>query len=140
VKRVFIDTNVPMYWAGEDSQYKSACGRILSAVASGEIEGVTDAEVLQEILYRYSTIGKKEIGWKIFDGFHAVVDTILPVTEDDISLARHLQEQYDLRPRDLVHAAVMLNAGIKEICTVDRHFDRIAGISRIDPLHFYMPR
>jgi len=42
---VFIDTNIPMYWAGADSPYKASCGAVLSAIESGELKAVTDTEV-----------------------------------------------------------------------------------------------
>jgi len=131
--RVFIDVNVPMYAAGGESSYKTPCQQVLRAVAVGEIEGVTDAEALQEILYRYSLIGKREQARKVFDAFRRALGAILPITEQDVLLARYLHEMYDIRPRDLVHAAVMLNAGITEICSADADFDRIEGIHRIDP-------
>jgi predicted nucleic acid-binding protein len=38
-----------------------------------------------------------------------------------------------MAPRDWLHLAVMLNNGITEIISVDRHFDDIEGITRIDP-------
>ena len=42
-------------------------------------------------------------------------------------LERHPQ----LRPRDAVHAATMLNNGIESILTADSHFDNLAGITPV---------
>jgi len=36
--------------------------------------------------------------------------------------------------RDAIHAATMMNNGIKEIISTDPHFDLIHEIKRIDPL------
>jgi len=125
-----------MYWAGADSPYKSSCGAVLSAIESGELKAVTDTEVFQEILHRYTSIRKMEIARQVFDDLYDMMDAVLPVTEDDIRLARQLHEIYDVRARDLVHVAVMLNAGITDICSVDSHFDQIGGIRRIDPRRY----
>jgi predicted nucleic acid-binding protein len=38
-----------------------------------------------------------------------------------------------LAARDAVHAAVVLVYGLTGICTFDRDFERIPGISRIEP-------
>ena len=136
MKPVFIDSNIPMYWAGQDSELKEPCRRILEATASRQIEGVTSSEVFQEILYRFWALRDIATGHAIFDRFRIVVTEILPVGAEDVLLARQLQEKYQLGPRDLVHAAVMLNNGITTIITADRDFDKIPGIKRLDPLYF----
>lgn len=51
--RVLIDANIPMYAAGKSSPYKEPCKEILAQIALGMLDGVTDVEVFQEILYRY---------------------------------------------------------------------------------------
>ena len=134
--QLFIDTNIPMYWAGEDSPFKAACGRVFSAIDAGEVEAVTDCEVFQEIFHRYTAIGKPDIARMVFDTFYKAVHVVLPVAKRDVLLARELHESYNVKSRDLVHAAVMLNAGIADICSVDLHFDQIKGIRRIDPRNF----
>lgn len=41
-----------------------------------------------------------------------------------------------LSSRDLVHLAVMLNHGVEAILTMDRHFDSVSQVRRIDPSEF----
>ena len=41
-----------------------------------------------------------------------------------------------MAPRDWLHLAVMLNNGITDIISADRHFDDIEGITRLDPREF----
>lgn len=134
---IFVDTNVPMYAAGEPHPLKEPCQRVIKEIASGRIDAVTDCEVFQEILYRYLKIGEREKGFQIFDYFHRIMaGRILAVEEGDVQLARELAEEYDLSPRDLIHLAVMQNNEIREITTADEDFDRVAGIRRIDPTKF----
>jgi hypothetical protein len=56
------------------------------------------------------------------------------VYASDVSLAATLFEQYpQLSARDLIHVAVMQRMGAKHIVSADRAFDRIEGITRLDP-------
>jgi hypothetical protein len=53
----FIDANIPMYAAGAEHPLKRPCIAILEAIAHDELAAVTNVEVVQEILYRYSALG-----------------------------------------------------------------------------------
>ena len=130
----FLDTCIPIYAAGMDHPYREPCARIVLAVADGKIEAVTDAEVIQEIAYRFHAIRRRAEGLKIAEAFLALVETVLPVTRREIARSLHLQRSYPfLSPRDAVHVAVMEGAGLSRIVTADRHFDRIEEVERVDP-------
>jgi uncharacterized protein len=135
--KVFIDTNIPIYATGKDHPFKKKCLDILESIAREEIEAYTDTEVLQEILYRYYYINQRKPGLEIFDLFATIMDgAILPVLHGDIMLARLLAEKEEtvrLYPWDLIHLAVMMNNGIKQIITADRGFLNIPGIEVITP-------
>jgi hypothetical protein len=136
--RIFIDVNIPMYAAGREHPLRGPCQRAVKALAAGEIDGVTDAEVFQEILYRYLHIGERDKGFQVFDQFHRLMEgRILPVTDADLFETRLLAERLPrLGARDLIHLALMTRHGIQRILTADRHFDAIDGIQRLDPLDF----
>lgn len=137
-ENIFIDTTVPMYAGGETSTFKSACQHVLKQCARGTILGVTDAEVFQEILYRYDNINEKTKGQKIFDHFYNILKgNILPITQNTIKKARNLQEKYKrLNPRDLIHLSVMEEREIKKIITVDKDFDQLDHVKRLTPQSF----
>ncbi len=65
--RVFIDSNIPMYVAGTDHRNKEPARRFLARVQDGEIEGCTSTEVLQEILYRYTAVGRRDLAREVQD-------------------------------------------------------------------------
>ena len=44
-----------------------------------------------------------------------------------------LTTQPALPPRDALHAAVLQRHGLDHVISADRHFDVIAGITRLDP-------
>lgn len=135
---VFVDVNLPMYAAGAPHPLREPARRVIRAIATGQLAAVTDAEVFQEILYRYLHIGEREKGFRVFDRFYRImIGRILPVEEADVLHARGLAERYPaLSPRDLFHLAVMVRHGLTEIITADTGFDAIAEVQRIDPRSF----
>ena len=122
MNQVFVGTNVPMYAAGVPHPLREPCQRVIRTVATGKLDAVTNAEVFQEILYRYLHIGQREKGFLVFDHFHRVMlGHILPIEDTDVVRARELAEQYlTLGPRDLIHLAVMEHHQIQNIITTDR--------------------
>lgn len=132
--KVFIDSNIPMYVAGADHANRAPAMRFLERVRSGNVEGCTSTEILQEILYRYSAIGRRTLGAEVYDLFVQLCPVVFDVTLADIDGARQLLLDYPgLSARDCVHAAVMQSHELDVIATFDTGFDPVAGIRRLDP-------
>jgi hypothetical protein len=130
--RVFIDSNVPMYVAGRDHPLREPARRFLEQVQRGDIEGCTSTEVLQEILYRYVGLRRRDLAVEVYDLFVRLCAAVLPVGLADTDRARDILRQVaGASVRDAIHAAVMLNEGTTRIATFDKGFDSIPGIERI---------
>jgi predicted nucleic acid-binding protein len=128
--RVFIDSNIPMYVAGTEHPNRAPALRLLESVRAGSVEACTSTEVLQEILHRYSAIGRLDLARSVYDLFVQVVHEIFDVTLSDTDLARDLLTTTGgLSARDAVHAAVMLNRGVTSIATFDRGFERVGRVT-----------
>lgn len=132
----FLDTNIFMYAAGKPHEFKEPCISILSKVQSGELNAAIDTEVFQEILYRYHHINLSDKGvdlaWSMMD----IRFDVLPVTKKVIEVSLYFYQQYQnkgISPRDIIHVATMVQNDIKKIVSVDRHFDVIEEVQRIDP-------
>lgn len=138
MNRVFIDVNIPMYAAGTPHPLREPSQRVIMAIATGRLDAVTDAEVLQEILYRYLHIGEREKGFLVFDHFYRIMlGRILSIEDADVHRARFLAEQHPgLSARDVIHLAVMTRHQVEEILTADTAFDKIEQVRRIDPGRF----
>lgn len=131
---ILVDANVIMYAAGSDHPNKSESVSFLEQVASGEVEAVIDAEVLQEILHRYRAIGRWADGRKVYDLARRIFSVVLPVTVNVLDRTRMLLDQRArLTARDALHAAFVLEHGLDTICSFDRDFDRIPGLKRSLP-------
>jgi uncharacterized protein len=134
VTRLFLDSNVFLYAVGADSPHRDACRSVLQGVGQGTLDGVTSSEVLQEILH----VRSRRVG--VADATSAVraaaslVAEVLPVTSRDVLEACRLLESHSsLGARDALHAAVMKNSLVHVLVSVDRDFDRIADLKRIEP-------
>lgn len=130
---VFIDTCIFMYAVGADHPHKAPSIAAIQRVLSEELRGVLNTEVLQEILYRYSAIGKPRIGYDLFDTISTTFTTIWPITLEDVRLARHIQEKRRIKTRDAIHASTMQHHKVASVISYDTDFDRIPGIRRIVP-------
>jgi predicted nucleic acid-binding protein len=131
---VFVDANVPMYAVGAAHPLKQPCVDFLEAVARGEIVALTDAEVLQEILHRYSALSQRERAIEVVRLFVKVVPTVLPITLADVEGALDVHRRYEgLQARDSLHVAVMANNGVRRILSADQHFDVVGEVQRFDP-------
>jgi predicted nucleic acid-binding protein len=96
---------------------------------------VTDAEVLQEILHRNLSIGRREDGRSLVRQFANLMrGRIEPVLGGDVEYAALLsRELQELTARDLLHASVASRLRVDHLVTADRGFDKVASIVRLDP-------
>jgi predicted nucleic acid-binding protein len=132
---VFVDANVIMYSIGSPHPLREPCKKFLEKIKSREILGVTNTEVLQEILYRYFSIERSIIGEIAYRSMIEFCTDIFPITIVDTDKALEILKRVDgITSRDAIHAGTMIHNGIKEIISTDPHFDLIHEIKRIDPL------
>lgn len=130
--RVFIDSNIPMYVAGREHPFREPAQRFLVRVRSGEIEGCTSTEVLQEILYRYMGLKRVDLALEVYELFVRICPVVFPVTLADTDRAREaLRTAEGVSVRDVLHAAVMLNNDVRLVASFDRGFDAIADVERL---------
>jgi predicted nucleic acid-binding protein len=132
---IFIDSNVPMYLVGAEHPNKHAARRVLERLVAGGERLVTDAEVIQEVLHRYTAIDRRDAIGPCIDALLGLTDEVAEVTRDDALRARDLVCDPALAgssARDAIHVAVMERLGLTRILSFDRGFDRFDGLERID--------
>jgi len=124
--KVFVDSNIPMYVSGGAHPHREPARKFLERVRKRQVEACTSIEVLQEILYRYSAIGRRDLAREIYDLFVEICPVVLGLTLADTDRARDLLSAVDgISARDAVHAGVMLNHEVEWIATYDSGFRRV---------------
>ena len=134
---VFIDTAIVMYAGGGDHPLRDPSRRILMRVADQDLDGVISAEVIQEILHRFITVRRPEMGVAQANEAMDIFAPVLPITHALMRRVPDLATRYpQLQARDLVHVATCIHEGITEIISPDQAFDQVAELRRIDPSEF----
>lgn len=129
---IFLDSNVPMYLVGEDHPNKTATIRVLEVVTQRRERLVTDVEVFQELLHRYTALHRVDAIDVSFAALQGLVSETFSIELADVQAAKELvREGHRLSARDALHVAVMRRHGVDTIMTFDRGFDRIPGITRL---------
>ena len=129
---IFIDSNVPMYLVGAEHPNKArAISLVGNLIRNGE-RLVTNVEVYQEILHRYTAIRRTDAIDAAFRSLDAFVDGVLTFGMTEIRMARAIVGALKgVSARDALHAAIMRSNRIHRILSFDRGFDAISDIERL---------
>jgi len=121
-----------MYLVGAAHPHKRDAHQILERVVAEEERLVTDVEVLQEILHRYTAIDRRDAIQPAFDAILGIVDEVFAVELSDAESAKRIVlGNLRLSARDALHLAVMERRRITRILSFDAGFDGIPGVTRI---------
>lgn len=126
---IFVDSNIPMYLIGAAHPHKTDAQIILERLIAAGDRLVTDAEVLQEILHRYTAIDRENAIAPALRVTLDIVDVVIPIEKADVLRAAEITQR--LSARDALHIAIMERHGIRSILSFDADFDRWPGLQRI---------
>lgn len=121
-----------MYLVGAPHPNKDqAIAVLIRLVREGE-QFITDVEVYQEILHRYTSIHRLDAIAPAFQSLDAITDDVLTFGMDAVIAAKEMVISVDgLSARDALHAAVMRQAGVNRILSFDVGFDSCPGVQRV---------
>ena len=121
-----------MYLIGGDHPHKSGARRLLEDLAKDRERLVTDAEVFQEILHRYSSINRRDSIQPAFEILLALVDEILAVDLPAVARAKEILMAHPrISSRDALHLSIMERHEVERILSCDSGFDGFPGITRL---------
>jgi predicted nucleic acid-binding protein len=121
-----------MYLIGAAHPHKVEAQLILDRLIAAGQRLVTDVEVLQEILHRYTAIDKRDAIGPALQVTLDIVDEVMSIDKAEVLRAGEItQHRLSMSARDAVHIAVMERHGIRSILSFDRDFDQWPGLQRI---------
>lgn len=121
-----------MYLIGASHPHKTDAQLILERLVAAGERMVTDAEVLQEILHRYTAIDKREAIAACLQVTLEIVDDVLPINKAAVLRASEIVRGLkSLSARDALHLAIMERHSIRTIFSFDTDFDQWPGLQRI---------
>jgi predicted nucleic acid-binding protein len=128
---IFVDSNIPMYLIGAAHPRKAEAQILLERLIAAGERLVTDAEVLQEILHRYTAIERRDAIPAAMRLTLDIVDEVFPIEKADVLRASEItQNRAALSARDAIHIAIMERQAIRSILSFDTDFDRWPGLRR----------
>ena len=118
--RVYLDTNVFIYFLDRNRDYFPQVAPIIEAIESGLILGCTGDATIAEILVKPYQSGNLELVAKI-KAFFRMEDflSICPHDAETFDLASQLRAKYNQKFIDALHYATAIRAGCKFIITND---------------------
>ena len=81
-------STIPMYLVGQTHPHKDTARRLVEKCIAVNERLVTDVEVLQEILHRFTAIRRKDAIQPTFDVLLGIVDEIFAIELEDIAHAK----------------------------------------------------
>ena len=121
-----------MYLVGGPHPKKAEAQILVERLAAAGQRLVTSAEVLQEILHRYTAIDRRSAIEPAMKFILDLVDEVFPIEKADVLRAAQITQSHaSLSARDSVHIAVMERHGVQSILSFDADFDRWPGLRRI---------
>ena len=130
---IFIDSNIPMYLVGAPHPNKERISEILMRLVQDDERFITDVEVYQEILHRYTAVRRFAAMDAALDSLNEIVDFVEIYGMREIRAAREIIGSVNgISARDALHIAVMRKIGTNRILSFDRGFDSCPGIERIE--------
>ncbi len=121
-----------MYLVGAPHPRKAEAQILVERLAAAGERLVTNAEVLQEILHRYTAIDRRSAIEPTMKLILDLVDEVFPIEKADVLRASEITQNHaSLTARDSVHIAVMERRGVRSILSFDADFDRWPGLRRI---------
>ena len=129
---IFIDSNIPMYLIGADHPRKTEAEILIERLIGKGERLVTDAEVLQEILHRYTAINRREAIAPAMRLTLDIVDDVFSIEKADVLRASEITHNpAALSARDALHIAIMERQAVRSILSFDSDFDRWPGVHRV---------
>lgn len=135
--KYYLDTNIFLYANTRKSKFYKFCRFALEQVAIGKISAQTSVETIQEIIFVASRKKQVEVGIRIAKEAWTILGSFCDLTEEITGEFLKLAARYPkIESRDLVHAATCKVLGIDKIISIDKHFDKISEVEKIDPREF----
>ena len=131
---IYLDANIFIYAALDKGEKANSCKKILESVSLKKIAGFTSTLTWDEVVYslkKHAPLEEVQIQSSLFLKLPNLV--FLEPSLEIIEKAEELWLEYNLKPRDAIHAATAIINKINKIVSDDSDFDKVKELKRIDP-------
>ncbi|ATZ61235.2 MAG: type II toxin-antitoxin system VapC family toxin [Methanosarcinales archaeon Met12] len=129
---MYLDTNVFIYAALNREEKGKRCRKMMEMLGRGKLSCAISCLVLDEVAWAVSKHRDFNTGMKVWGDILEVPNLKIVSIDENIAVkAPSLMDKYRLRPRDAIHAALVVENAIGTIVSDDSDFDRVNEIQRI---------
>jgi predicted nucleic acid-binding protein len=134
VTPILIESDILLAYMKKSDWLKPAATKILTGVASGGIPGAyASTATLQEIIFWFFN---RDMHRELVQATNAMthINNVrwIPLSPEICLAASMLIKEYEINPLDAYHAATAISED-KTILSTEHVYDRIKGVTRIDP-------
>ena len=127
----YLDANFFILYNFDQTSRGETARRIHEKILGGSMRAVTSALALDEVMWVIIKNKRSEVLRETIEDIFAMQNlTVKDVYSSTPLDALYYINEYDLKPRDAFHIAIMKASGISEIISDDHDFDRVKGIKR----------
>lgn len=128
---IYLDANFFLFANFDQTSRGENARRLQEKIISG-LKATTCALTLDEVMWIIIKNKRREVLRDTIEDIYAMQNlTIKEVSGSTPLDALALMEEFNLKPRDAFHVAIMKSNGIIEIASDDPDFDRVKGVKRI---------
>ena len=131
----FLDANVLIYYLAEDEQRAARCSGLLSRLEAGEEIAVTSDMVFAEVVWVLSSRRPRPSRESIRDALASII-SFRGLNVPHKRLMLDALDLYAHTPIDFIdayNATLMQKRGLDRVYSYDTDFDRVPGITRVEP-------
>jgi len=130
ISTFYLDSNVLINAAGNDEILGDKARSIISAIIKFKIHAFTSCLTIDELLWVLRKTDKDYI--EICETFLNSNIRFLDTNKSIILISLDVIKEFNLKPRDAIHAATMKIRNLKRIISEDPDFDKVNWIERKD--------
>ena len=130
-QEAYIDSNIFIYSIVSQKEEGQACRQILQKVVSGIITAYTSALTFDEVFWKIQKLSNKQKALEATQNMLIIPNLVfLAVDINTITAAHKIIKDFDLDPRDAIHASCCLLNKIPIIISEDPDFDKLDFLKR----------
>jgi predicted nucleic acid-binding protein len=126
---LYLDANVFIFASLSTKDYGNKAESLLDKVQRGEEKAKTSALTFDEVFWEVRRNRGLE---KALQAGEAMLNypnlDIIPADREIVLFAIHIIKEFNLAPRDAIHAATALAEKVDCIVSTDRHFEKVKGL------------
>jgi len=127
---LYLDANFFIFALLDTTEKGRRAREIHRSIANGR-GAVTSPLAIDEVMWVLIRAGKKHLLRTAVEDVYTTQNLdVVAIPPTTPLTALNLIEQYDLKPRDALHAAIMKENKLTQIVTDDKDFDRVEWIKR----------